>query len=41
MRSVPKLSTYNAIYDAFKWNIPERYNIATDVCESTRATTTA
>ena len=33
MRSVPKLSTYNAIYDAFKWNIPERYNIATDVCD--------
>ena len=33
MRSVPKLSTYDAIYEAFKWNIPERYNMATDVCD--------
>ena len=31
--SIPRLATYEAIYDAFKWNIPARYNIATDVCD--------
>lgn len=31
--SIPKLATYEAIYDAFKWDIPARYNIATDVCD--------
>lgn len=33
MMTIPKLSTYDAIYSAFKWNIPARYNIATDVCD--------
>lgn len=31
--SIPKLATYEAIYDAFKWDIPARYNIAIDVCD--------
>jgi acetyl-CoA synthetase len=31
--SIPKLATYDAIYSSFKWNIPARYNIATDVCD--------
>tara|TARA_R110002096_G_scaffold22675_32_gene72831 strand:+ start:1253 stop:2887 length:1635 start_codon:yes stop_codon:yes gene_type:complete len=25
--------TYDEVYNAFKWNIPERYNIANDVCD--------
>jgi acetyl-CoA synthetase len=25
--------TYDEIYKAFRWNIPERYNIAADVCD--------
>jgi acetyl-CoA synthetase len=33
MMTIPKLPTYDAIYSAFKWNIPARYNIATDVCD--------
>ncbi|WP_133881422.1 AMP-binding protein [Panacagrimonas perspica] len=31
--TIPKLSTYDAIYSAFEWNIPARYNIARDVCD--------
>ena len=26
-------STYDEVYDSFSWNIPERYNIANDVCD--------
>ena len=33
MTSVPRLPTYEAIYDAFRWRIPARYNIAHDVCD--------
>ena len=25
--------TYQEVYDSFKWNIPEFYNIADDVCD--------
>jgi acetyl-CoA synthetase len=28
-----KFSTYDEIYASFRWNIPARYNIATDVCD--------
>lgn len=27
------LPTYEQLYESFRWNIPERYNIATDVCD--------
>jgi len=26
-------STYDEVYDSFSWDIPERYNIANDVCD--------
>lgn len=25
--------TYDAVYNAFRWNIPEFYNMAYDVCD--------
>ncbi len=28
-----KKSTYNEVYEGFHWNIPEFYNIGTDVCD--------
>ena len=33
MMSIPRLATYDEIYATFKWNIPQRYNMATDVCD--------
>lgn len=33
MNSVQRLATYEAVYAAFRWNIPARYNIAADVCD--------
>jgi acetyl-CoA synthetase len=30
---MPTRSNYDEIYKAFRWNIPERYNIAADVCD--------
>src|SRR5271170_2425895 len=30
---MPGKGGYEQIYSAFRWNIPERYNIATDVCD--------
>ena len=30
---LPRGNTYREVYDAFRWRIPERYNIARDVCE--------
>ena len=26
-------ATYDEVYNNFRWNIPETYNIADDVCE--------
>ena len=26
-------NSYEAVYSNFKWNIPENYNIAYDVCD--------
>ena len=31
--SIQRLATYEAIHAAFRWNVPDRYNIATDVCD--------
>ena len=28
-----KRSTYNEVYEGFRWNIPEFYNIGVDVCD--------
>ena len=28
-----RMQTYEEIYASFRWNIPTRYNIATDVCD--------
>ena len=28
-----RMRTYDEIYASFRWNIPARYNIATDVCD--------
>ena len=28
-----KGDSYKAVYDNFKWNIPQKYNIAHDVCD--------
>lgn len=33
MHSIARQDRYEDIYDAFRWNIPARYNIATDVCD--------
>jgi len=33
MRMLKRGSTYDEVYNSFKWNIPERYNIANDVCD--------
>mgnify|MGYP001461670432 FL=1 len=33
MRMLKNGSTYDEVYDSFSWNIPERYNIANDVCD--------
>ncbi|WP_420467086.1 AMP-binding protein [Panacagrimonas sp.] len=33
MTHIERLSSYEEIYGAFRWNIPARYNIATDVCD--------
>ena len=33
MTMLPRGKTYEEVYDAFRWNIPERYNIARDVCD--------
>lgn len=33
MTSVQRLFTYEAVYAAFRWDIPARYNIAADVCD--------
>lgn len=33
MRMLKSGSTYDEVYDSFSWNIPERYNIANDVCD--------
>ncbi|KRE09995.1 AMP-dependent synthetase [Bosea sp. Root381] len=30
---LPDLRDYGALRDAFRWQIPQRYNIATDVCD--------
>ena len=30
---MPDHPTYEQVYAAFRWNIPERYNIAADVCD--------
>jgi acetyl-CoA synthetase len=30
---MPARPTYEQVYAAFRWNIPERYNIAADVCD--------
>jgi acetyl-CoA synthetase len=30
---MPAKRTYEQVYAAFRWNIPERYNIAADVCD--------
>jgi len=28
-----RLPTYQQLYVSFRWNIPQRYNIAADVCD--------
>ena len=33
MGMLPRGETYRDVYDAFRWRIPERYNIARDVCD--------
>ena len=33
MRMLQRGSSYDEVYNAFKWNIPERYNIANDICD--------
>lgn len=33
MGMLPRAGTYREVYDAFRWKIPERYNIARDVCD--------
>lgn len=33
MRMLKRGKTYDEVYNSFKWDIPERYNIANDVCE--------
>ncbi len=33
MRMLKIGSTYDEVYDSFSWDIPERYNIANDVCD--------
>ena len=33
MRLVQPAATYPEVYDTFRWNLPERYNIAWDVCD--------
>src|SRR5271156_6810577 len=30
---MPSRPTYEQLYASFRWNIPARYNIATDVCD--------
>jgi acetyl-CoA synthetase len=33
MRMLTRLSSYDAVRAAFRWDVPRRYNIATDVCD--------
>lgn len=33
MRMLKRGTTYDEVYNSFSWNIPERYNIANDVCD--------
>lgn len=33
MRMLRRGTTYDEVYNSFSWNIPERYNIANDVCD--------
>ncbi len=33
MRMLKRGKTYDEVYNSFEWNIPERYNIANDVCD--------
>ena len=33
MRMLTRGNTYDEVYNSFSWNIPERYNIANDVCD--------
>jgi acetyl-CoA synthetase len=33
MRMLKPGKTYDEVYDSFSWNIPERYNIANDICD--------
>ncbi len=33
MRMLTRGSTYDEVYNSFSWDIPERYNIANDVCD--------
>ncbi len=33
MMTIPRAATYDAVYGAFRWQIPERFNIATLVCD--------
>ena len=33
MNHIARLDRYEDLYAAFRWNIPARYNIATDVCD--------
>lgn len=33
MRMLKPGKTYEEVYDSFSWNIPERYNIANDICD--------
>jgi len=33
MRMLKPGKTYDEVYNSFSWNIPERYNIANDVCD--------
>src|SRR5947209_2986457 len=30
---ITRAGTYEEVYRAFRWNLPERYNIARDVCD--------
>ncbi|MFT5415401.1 MAG: acetyl-CoA synthetase, partial [Gammaproteobacteria bacterium] len=33
MRMLKPGKTYDEVYNSFSWNIPQRYNIANDVCD--------
>ena len=30
---LPDIRDYDALYRQFRWQVPERYNIGTDVCD--------